>query len=428
MNTLNEIYRELKEGKIKLYQLENVILEGVYNSDKSKFVEANKDAVDLRLKFLEEGKGRQFENIKKYFISIADPEKQTTGIEQQIGSSSVPLGISGPLKILGEHAQGDFWLPVATNEAALIAGLSRGCSAINKSGGIKVVVTDDKMTRAPLVELPDIKKAKELVQEIKKKGELYNKIKEASEKESKVSKLLDIQPFQLGRHVYLRFCFNTGDAMGMNSVTKYSANGVKALREAVPDVKLITLTGNMCTDKKASHINVLLGRGKSVEVEIVLKKDVIREVFDVNPEELVKLTKLKNYKGTSLAGSFSGYNANVANTIAAMFIATGQDAAQVVESSSAFVDMEIIGEDVLLTASFPCLEVATVGGGTGFGTAKECLEILGCFGPGNPAGANSRKLAEIIAAAATAQDLNLLAAQAHEYELAESHIRLARGK
>ena len=427
MEKLEKIYKELKEGKVKPYSLEQVILDGVYGGEKDKFLEASKDAIGLRVRFLEES-GKKLDTIKKVSVSVADKEKMVTGIEQQIGSAAVPLGIAGPLKILGEHAEGEFYLPVATNEAALVAGLTRGCKAVNSSGGIKVIITDDKMTRAPLVELPDIKKARWLVQEIKKKGELYQKIKSAAEKETKVSKLLDVQPFQLGRHVYLRFCFNTGDAMGMNSVTKYSALGVKRLREEVPEVKLISLTGNMCTDKKASHINILLGRGKSVEVEVLLDGKVIKEVFRIEPEDLVKLTKLKIYKGTSLAGSFSGYNANVANTVAAMFIATGQDAAQIVESSSAFVDMELVGGDVLLTASFPCLEVATVGGGTGYGTAKECLEILGCAGPGNPSGANSRKLAEIIACAATAQDLNLLAAQTHEYELAESHIRLARGK
>ncbi len=421
------IYSELKEGKIKPYKLEQAILEKVFNNKKEKFVEASKAAVELRLKFFEEHCNKKFANISKGFVSIVDPEKMTTGIENQIGGSIVPLGIGGPLKILGEHAIGEFHLPVATNEAALVAGLTRGCSVFNQAGGIKVIVTRDHMTRAPLVELPDIKKARWLVEEVKKKGELYQKIKTAAEKESKVSKLLDIQPFQIGRRVHLRFYFQTGDAMGMNSVTKYSANGIKALRGEDPEIKLISLAQNMCSDKKATHTNVLLGRGKSVETECLIPGKLIRETFKVEPEEMVKLVQLK-HQGTALAGSFSGFNVNVANTIAAMFIATGQDAAQIVESSSAFVNLEMVGKDLLFSGSFPCLEVATVGGGTGFGTAKECLEILGCAGSGKIPGDNAKKLAEIIACAASAQDLNLFGAQAHEYELAESHIKLARGK
>ncbi|MBI4163896.1 MAG: hydroxymethylglutaryl-CoA reductase [Candidatus Aenigmarchaeota archaeon] len=425
---LDKIYQDLKEGKIKPYKLEEVILEQAFNKDINKFLEANKEAVGLRLRLLEEKTGKKYGKIRDGFVSVADKEKGTVGIEQQIGGAVVPLGFGGPLKVIGEHVNGEVYLPVATNEAALVAGLTRGCRAINEAGGIRVVITRDHMTRAPLIEAPDIKKARELSGEILKKGQVYNKMKEAAEKESKVSKLLDIQPFQSGRHVHLRFYFQTGDSMGMNSVTKYSANAVKALKEVYTWVKLVSLTANMCTDKKATHMNVLLGRGKSVETEILIPRKIIKEVYDVEPEDIVKLNYLKNYRGSALAGSIGGFNANVANTIAAMFIATGQDAAQVVESSSCFTNAEVVDGDLLFSASFPCIEVATVGGGAGYGTAKECLDMLGCAGPGTVPGSNSRKLAEIIAAAASAQDLNLIAAESHGYELAESHIKLARGK
>ncbi len=425
---LKSIYHDLKEGKIKPYKLEEVILEMVFGNDTNRWLEANREAVNLRVRFIEEKTGKKIDGVKNAFVSVADAEKMTVGIEQQIGGVIVPLGFGGPLKVLGEHAKGEFYLPVATNEAALVAGLTRGCRAINEAGGIKVVITRDHMTRAPLIETPDIEKAKKLVDEIKSKKELYSKMREAAEKDSKVSKLLDILPFQSGRHIHLRFYFQTGDSMGMNSVTKYSANAIRVLKETYSWVKLVSLTANMCTDKKASHINVLLGRGKSVETEVLIPAKIIRDVYGVEPADVVKLNYLKNYRGSGLAGTMGGFNANVANTIAAMFIATGQDAAQVVESASCFTNIELIGEDLLFSASFPCLEVATVGGGTAFATAKECLDILGCAGPGNPAGSNSRKLAELIAAAASAQDLNLIAAEAHGYELAESHIKLARGK
>ncbi len=423
-----DLYRKLVKGEIKPYQLEPLILEEKYGNNNSKWLDANKEASELRLRFIEEKIGKRFSEIKRCFVTLADPDKKTTGIEQQIGGASVPLGLGGPLKIIGEHVDGEVYLPVATNEAALVAGLNRGCKAFNESDGIKTIVTRDHMTRAPMVELPNSKSASLLSKEISKKDALYEKMKKAAEMDSKVSKLLDIQPFQMGRRLSLRFYFQTGDSMGMNSATKYSANAIKVLKEEKPDVKLISLTANMCSDKKATHINVLLGRGKSVETEVLIPGDVVRNNYNVEPEDIVKLNFLKNFQGSSFAGTLTGFNANVANTIAAMFIATGQDAAQIVESSSAFVNMEMVGGDILFSGSFPCIEVATVGGGTSAGTAKECLEILNCRGPGNPSGSNSRKLAEIIAAAASAQDFNLIGAQAHEYELAESHVKLARGK
>jgi hydroxymethylglutaryl-CoA reductase (NADPH) len=420
--------RGLLNGEIKPYQLEQVIFEKEFGSDKSRWEEACRKAAEMRLKFLEEKTGKKFEYINKGYASTYNSEKLTTGIENKIGCAGVPLGFAGPVKISGEYADGEFYIPLATNEAALIAGISRGIKAINEAGGIRVIVKSDHMARAPLVEAPDIAYAKKISEEIKNKTELFRHMKAESERESKVTKLLDIQPFQLGRFVHLRFLFQTGDAMGMNSATKYAANAVRILVEKYPEVKLKSLTANLCTDKKACHINVLLGRGKSVETEVEIPRDVMEKNYGVKIGDIAELNQLKNYQGSALAGTVTGFNANVANTIAAIFIATGQDAAQIVESSSAFTRAEVKGDKLLFGCTFPCLEVAAVGGGTGFGTAKECLEILECYGPGKNAGENARKLAEIIAAAATAQDLNLLAAEAHGYELAESHVKLARGK
>jgi hydroxymethylglutaryl-CoA reductase (NADPH) len=425
---MENIFKKLLKKEIRLYELERVIWEGVYKKNPEKWAEANKQASLLRLRFLENKLNKNFKYIKQSYIDTSDSDKFTIGIEQKIGGAITPLGIAGPIKILGEYANGEFYLPVATNEAALISGLNRGCKTINESGGIKTVITRDWMTRAPLIEAPDIEKAKKISEEIKTKAELYNKIKQAAESESRVSKLLDIQPFQSGRFIHLRFYFQTGDSMGMNSATKYAANGIRVLKERYPWLKLKSLTANLCTDKKASHINILLGRGKGIETQVLIPGKLIKKNFDIKPEDIANLNYLKNYQGSALAGTISGFNANVANTIAGMFIACGQDAAQVVESSSCFTHAKIRNGDLLFGITLPCLEIATTGGGTGFGTAKECLEILGCYGHGKTPGDNVRKLAEIIAAGATAQELNLLCAEAHEYELAESHIKLARGK
>lgn len=424
---MENLLKKLLQGKIKPYQLGEKIWKEKYNQEEGNWSKACKEASDLRLKFLEEKLNKNFSYIRKNHVPSCSEKKLTTGIEQKIGSAAVPLGFAGPLKIKGKYAKGEFYIPLATNEAALVAGLNRGCRAINESGKVRTVVTRDCMTRSPLLEAPDIGKAKELCEEVKKE-KIYKRIKRECEKESKVTELIDLQPFQLGRYVHLRFVFQTGDSMGMNSATRYSAAGVKVLTDKYEWVRLKSLTGNMCSDKKASHINVLLGRGKTVETEVKIDRKTIEKIYKTTPEGIVKLNHLKNYEGSALAGNLGGFNANAANTIAAMFIATGQDAAQVVESSSCFTRAEVKNGNLLFGVTLPCLEVATAGGGTGFGTAKECLDMLGCQGYGKSPGANARKLAEIIGAAVTAQELNLLGTQVDKYELAESHIRLARGE
>lgn len=424
-----ELLGALEKGNIKLYELEKIIWKG-YGNDPGKWSQANKEASLIRLGFIRKKTGKALENIEECYVdnSSVRGDNPLTGIEQKIGGASTPLGIAGPVKIMGEYAKGDFYVPMASNEAAQIAGMNRGFKAINEAGGINVIVTRDHMARAPVLEAPDITKAREVCDVIKSKGGIYKKVKEACESESRVSKLLDIQPFQLGRLVHIRFLFHTGDSMGMNSATKYSANGVRVLLENYPWLKLKSLTGNMCTDKKASHINVLLGRGKAVETEIIIPARVIRKNYNIYPDDIVELNRIKNYEGSALSGTLTGFNANAANAIASIFVATGQDCAQIVESSTCFTRAGLSKGNLVFGVTLPCLEIATTGGGTDFGTARECLEILGCGGPGKPPGSNVRKLAEIVGAAVAAQELNLLGAEAHGYELAESHIRLARGK
>lgn len=420
-----KILEGLEKGDIKPYQLEELL----WDKKKETWAKANRKAAELRLRFLERKLGKSFPSLERFYVEVSSArENPTTGIESQIGGAAVPLGVAGPVQVRGKSASGEFWLPIATNEAALIAGLNRGCKLINKVGGVKSVVTRDYMARAPALMAGDLETAARLVKEIGQKGELYQKVKEVAEAESRVSRLTDIVPFQMGRVVHLRFHFQTGDAMGMNSATKYAANGVRELLKRFPGVKLVSLTGNLCTDKKATHINVLLGRGKTVETEAEIPGKLIQEVYGISAADMARLNSVKNYQGSALAGTVTGFNGNVANTIAGLFVATGQDCAQIVESSSCFTRAELVGDGLLFGVTLPSLEVATIGGGTGFGTAPECLDMLGCRGPGKEPGDNARKLAEIIAAAVTAQELNLLGAQANEYELAESHIRLARGK
>jgi hydroxymethylglutaryl-CoA reductase (NADPH) len=435
-----EIRSDFLQGKIRPYELDKLLWREVYDEDPALWAEACKQASLMRLESLEFTLKIKLNAIRNHFVDISAVKRGSavTAIEQQIGGAVVPLGIAGPLKVRGEYAEGEFYLPLATSEAALIAGMNRGCKIINESGGVRVKVTREGMTRAPVIETPGIIDAYRLSQEIASRGDLYQTMKEAAESESTVSRLLDIQVYQLGRHLWLRFVFQTGDSMGMNSATRYAANAIRVLNERYSWARLVALSGNLCTDKKDAHINALLGRGKSVESELVIPRRCLLKSFSsemdgaaapVTPERICRVNLIKNYEGSALAGSVTGFNANAANTIAAIFAATGQDLAQVVESSSAFCHTEVTEKgDLYLGVSLPSLEVGTVGGGMEFGTARECLDILGCRGRGSAPGDNAKRLAEIVAAAVTAQELNLLGTLASEYELSESHILLARGK
>lgn len=419
---LKEIRKAFFNGELRGYELEGRI----YKEEKD-WEKANFFASSLRLEYMEEKTKTKLPYIRKGYFPTSSSEKLTTGIEQKIGGALIPLGFAGPMRINGEHAKGDFFIPVATNEAALIAGLNRGIGIINKSGGVKIVVTKDGMARAPVLELQSIGKARDLVREIEEKGSLYKEMKKAAEKESTVSSLIDIQSFQMGRRVWLRHVYTTGDSMGMNSATRYTANSIKRLMELKQCIRLIALSGNLCSDKKSAHINILLGRGKSVEAEAFIPNKLLKETFGVSASSISKVCYVKNYQGSALSGTLSGFNSNAANTIAGIFAACGQDLAQVVESSSVFTSAEETKDGLLLNISLPSLEVGTVGGGMGFGTARECLSILGCTKKRSP-GVNAKMFAEIIGGAVAAQELNLLATLASEYELASSHIRLARGK
>lgn len=426
MISSEEVLKKLENGEIKLHEAEAFVFEKLGGTD-DKWKEACAIAGDARLSFIEKLKNRKFSSIKSHLIDTA-VKPGVAGIENRIGGAVTPLGIAGPIRISGDYAKGEFYLPAATNEAALIAGLSRGCKAINESGGAKTIVTRNWMTRAPVLDLGSAEKARELTNAINHDEQFYGKIKAAAEAESKVSKLEFIETFQIGKKVWLRFAFDTGDSMGMNSVTKYSANAIKEVKKGFPHAKLVALSGNMCSDKKSNHANIILGRGKAVEAEATIKKGVLEKIYKADARTIEKINFAKNYQGSALSGTLGGFNANAANTVAAIFLATGQDAAQIVESSSCFVTAEEQNGDLYFAVSMPNLEVATIGGGTNYATAKECLEIIDCAGAGKKPGDNAKKLAEIIAAAVLAQELNLLGALANDYELAESHIRMARGK
>ena len=430
---LSQIKKEFVTGKVKQQELEMKIFEDLYGSDPGKVKNACQDAAIIRGEVIEEQSGVSLDLIKNSQVDNGNLVGGNTiipGIEMKVGAALIPMGIAGPMKITGEYAKGDIYIPLATNEAALIAGVQRGIKAINMAGGLKTMVHYDGMTRAPLIEAPDIYEGKKLCDEVQTNKELIKELNSCIN--DPFVRLEYIEPYQLGTKVFLRMVFKTGDAMGMNGVTKASADITKYLLAKLKNWELITISSNMCTDKKAAHVNILKNRGKGVETEIFIPEEVLKQVFKkgVTSRKVEKVVFHKCYLGSCLSGTISGFNVNAANSIAAFFAATGQDLAQVISSSSCFVQADAKEDGLHFMVSLPCLEVATIGGGTMFGTAREALKLIGCDGVGSSVDDNNNvlRLAEIAAATVTALEFNTACSQAAAYEMAESHVRLARGE
>nr|XP_049701043.1 3-hydroxy-3-methylglutaryl-coenzyme A reductase [Helicoverpa armigera]XP_049701045.1 3-hydroxy-3-methylglutaryl-coenzyme A reductase [Helicoverpa armigera] len=339
--------------------------------------------------------------------------------ENVIGYVGVPVGYAGPLVVDGKP----YMIPMATTEGALVASTNRGAKAIG-SRGVTSVVEDVGMTRAPAIKLPNVVRAHECRQWIDNK-ENYALIKEAFDSTSRFARLQEIHIGVDGATLYLRFRATTGDAMGMNMVSKGAENALKLLKNYFPDMEVISLSGNYCSDKKAAAINWVKGRGKRVVCETTISHDSLRTIFKTDAKTLARCNKIKNLSGSALAGSIGGNNAHAANMVTAIYIATGQDPAQNVTSSNCSTNMEVCGEngeDLYVTCTMPSLEVGTVGGGTILTGQGACLDILGVKGAGARPAENSARLASLICATVLAGELSLMAALVNS-DLVKSHMR-----
>lgn len=378
-------------------------------------------AVNIRRYALEASSGVAFEHISNYSIDVDTATKRN--IENMVGVIQIPLGVAGILKINGEFADGDYTLPLATSEGALVASVNRGCSVITRSGGANVRIFQDVMTRAPVFKLENVIRSREFADWVKTPSVLERMKVKASET-TRFGELLSVDPYVAGNTVYLRFSFDTKDAMGMNMVT-IATEAVLSLIEDEFGAIPISLSGNMCTDKKPAAINAIMGRGKTVAVDVVIPKDIVEARLKCKPETMVDVNYRKNLLGSARAGAL-GFNAHAANIIAAIYLACGQDAAHVVEGSTAITTMELTKYgDLYCSVTLPALPVGTVGGGTNLGPQAECLQILGVKGSGTPPGSNSKAFAEIVASAVLAGELSLVGAQAAGH-LAKAHAELGR--
>ncbi|XP_041667405.1 3-hydroxy-3-methylglutaryl-coenzyme A reductase-like [Cheilinus undulatus] len=349
-----------------------------------------------------------------------------TCCENVIGYMPVPVGVAGPL-LLDEK---QFHVPMATTEGCLVASTNRGCRALSLSGGCRSRILADSMTRGPVVRLPSACRAAE-VKVWLETSDGFSLMKEAFDQTSRFARLEKLLVGLAGRNLYIRFQSQTGDAMGMNMTSKGTEQALLTLQQQFPDMEIMALSGNFCTDKKSAAINWILGRGKSVVCEATVPSKVVKEVLKSSTATLIELNINKNLVGSAMAGSIGGFNAHAANIVAAIYIACGQDPAQTVGSSNCITQMEPggpEGEDLYISVTMPSIELGTVGGGTNLSPQQACLQMLGVQGMSvDQPGENARQLARIVCGTVLAGELSLMAALAAGH-LVRSHMKHNRSK
>jgi hydroxymethylglutaryl-CoA reductase (NADPH) len=356
----------------------------------------SREAAQARAEFAQQRTGAQLEHVASYSF---DPSILPGNVENFVGVAQVPIGLAGPLLVNGEHAQGEFYVPLATAEGTLVASYNRGMKLLREAGGVTTTILDDRMQRAPAFVFESAREAREFGGWL---DEHFDEIKEAAETTTKSGKLQDIEQYSASRILYTRFNYTTGDAAGQNMTGKATAAACSWITSNAPvEIVNFYLESNFATDKKSSQVNMLHTRGKRVVAEATLPAGLVEEQMHASTRRLFRARQV-----STLGGFMSGVNnngAHSANGITALFIATGQDVANVAESSAAFAFAELLENgDYYYSITIPSLIVATYGGGTGLATQRECLELLGCYGKGGV-----MKFAEIVAATVLCGELSL---------------------
>jgi hydroxymethylglutaryl-CoA reductase (NADPH) len=374
-----------------------------------------REMAEARRRFLAEQRGARLEHVGGYTF---DPSILPGNVEHFIGVAQVPIGVAGPLLVNGEYAQGEFFVPLATTEGTLVASYNRGMKLLRAAGGVTTTVDDDAMQRAPAFLFASAREARAFGTWVEQN---FDEIRARAEATTRVGRLRNIEQYSASRFRFLRFNYTTGDAAGQNMVGKATRAACEWIRSAYPGIERYYLEANMATDKKSSRVNVLHSRGKRVTAEATIPARLFDEVMHV-PIDLVYRGRQVSNVGSLLSGS-NNNGAHSPNGITAMFIATGQDVANVAESSAAIVYAELTAAgDYYYSVTIPSLIVATYGGGTGLATQRECLELLDCYGQDR-----AKKFAEIVAATVLCGELSLGSAMIAD-EWVSSHDQYGRNR
>ncbi len=326
-------------------------------------------------------------------------ELSVSNIENYVGTTRIPVGLAGPVKVLGDHAKGTFFIPMATTEGTLVASTARGMKIMNESGGVRVkVVRNGGIQRAPVFEFDNIDDAYDFTQAI---NDDWSWIVPVMESTTAHGKVMSIQAWQLGRMVCLRMTMDSGDASGQNMVSISAQVGVDAIVKRYPSITRYRMGGGISGEKTPSSVNTLLGRGKAVTASVTIDGEVMRRITRAEIADIPM--HQQNVSNFAMWGGGQGSHNSIANTLVAMYIACGQDVAATVECRWAnnIFEYDRDNDSLRWDVHIPNITAGTVGGGTGLPTQRECLELIDCHGSGKV-----DKFVELCAVAALANEIS----------------------
>ena len=374
-----------------------------------------------RQAFIEENTPARLHHTRQFSF---EPEVMAGNIENMFGVAQVPIGLAGPLLVNGEYAQGEFYVPMATVEGTMLASYNRGMKVIRESGGVLTTVAGEAMQRAPVFVFKNARDSREFARWLKAH---FEQVKAVAESTTSVGKLNEIEQYLAHNMVFTRFDYSTGDAAGQNMTSKATFAACEWIKQQYPSMPHYLLSGNFDTEKKTSSVNLLKGRGRRVTAEITIPRDVMIENLRITPQQMHYGQGISTM--SAILSNSSNNAAHPANGLAALYLATGQDIANIGESNQCTTYNNVTRQgDYYFSITFPSLIVATYGGGTALPTQRECLEIMDCFGPGK-----ALKLAEIAAALTVAGELSLGAAarvdhKTRKSEWVDAHEKLGRNR
>lgn len=376
-------------------------------------------STEERRRFLESVKRISLSGISVYPEGLEE-QASRKNCENMIGVVHIPVGVAGPLPIEGTRASGEYFIPLATTEGALIASVNRGCKAIKASGSAVSAVTENAgITRSTVFEASNLKAAFVFVSWLKQQSDMFQSV--AAQVSGHLS-FIGNREKVIGNRIFVRFAFDSQEAMGMNMATiavhKIAAEIIRLYKE----ITCISIAANFDIDKKPAWLNSILGRGRTAWAEAYINRDTVASVLKTTPEKIYEVWLSKCMIGSAVSGSL-GFNSHFANIVAAVFLACGQDAAHIAEGSLGMTTTEVKNGNLWITCHLPDLPLGTTGGGTTLPAQESMLSLLGLAG--GITGEKSAEFAEIVSAAVLAGELSLLASLA-QGSLAPAHSRLGR--